>query len=172
MHLPPSALVGKNAPLHHGPTSEPKKSHGQEPLPRATGGGEADDGVDYISRLPDEILGEIISLLPTKDGAGTKALASRWRRLWLSAPLNLDLSNVGVYEEALSSLISWILGVHPGPGRRFSIPVKDLQYCPATVDTWLRSSALDNLQELEFEVLSHGHRCRPRHSYALAGAVH
>ncbi|OEL13362.1 hypothetical protein BAE44_0025619, partial [Dichanthelium oligosanthes] len=109
--------------------------------------------------LLDEILGEIISLLPTKDGAATQALASWWRHLWLSAPLNLDISNVTVYEDALSRLISRILGVHPGPARRFSIPPRDLSYCPTIVDACLRSLAVDNLQELELEVQSHGHRC-------------
>ncbi|CAL5052237.1 unnamed protein product [Urochloa decumbens] len=163
MHLPSSAPVGTNAPLHIGPTSEPsEESHGQEPLPGAAARGEGEDagGVDYISRLPDAILGEIISLLPTKAGVRTQTLASRWRRLWLTAPLNLDLSDADVYEEALSSLIYWVLGTHPGPARRFSIPLRDLSLCPAAVDAWLRSKALDNLQELELEIQSHGHGCR------------
>ncbi|CAL5052245.1 unnamed protein product [Urochloa decumbens] len=132
-------------------------------LPSASGattsGQEEDGGVDYISRLPDAILGEIISLLPTKAGVRTQTLASRWRRLWLSAPLNLDLSDTGVYWEALSSLISVILGTHPGPSRRFSIPLRDLKCSAMTIDAWLRSPALDNLQELNLEIQSYGHCC-------------
>jgi hypothetical protein len=38
-------------------------------------------GPDHISDLPDAILGDIVSRLTLKDGA----------RIWLSAPLNLDL---------------------------------------------------------------------------------
>ncbi|CAL5043449.1 unnamed protein product [Urochloa decumbens] len=138
----------------------PHEMHLLPSAPGATTSGEEEDGgVDYISRLPDAILGEIISLLPTNAGVRTQTLASRWRRLWLSAPLNLDLSDAGVYWEALSSLISAILGAHPGPSRCFSIPLRDLKCSAMTIDAWLRSPALDNLQELDLEIQSYGHCC-------------
>ncbi|CAL5052236.1 unnamed protein product [Urochloa decumbens] len=159
MYLPSLAPVGTNAPppSHLVPTSESsEESHGQEPAAARGKEGEGGGGIDYISRLPDAILGEIISLLPTKAGARTQALASRWRRLWLSSPLNLDLSNAGLGGKALSRLISRILSAHPGPAWRFSIPLHpDLNWCPETVDAWLRSPALDNLQELELAIQNH-----------------
>ncbi|TVU11485.1 hypothetical protein EJB05_45073, partial [Eragrostis curvula] len=109
---------------------------------------------DLISRLPDAILGEIISLLPTIDGACTQAVSSRWRHLWRSAPLNLDLhQHPPTWRRIPFRNISGILSAHPGPGRRFAVPISYMQpneEFAATLDRWLQSPALDNLQELEF----------------------
>ncbi|CAN6178545.1 unnamed protein product [Urochloa humidicola] len=101
---------------------------------------------DHISGLPDAILGEIISLLPTKAGVRTQVLSSRWRNLWLSAPLNIDLVSLPGDAQVQASIISKILASHQAPARRFSMRV---DHGAATVDAWLRSPALNNLQELE-----------------------
>ncbi|CAL5091905.1 unnamed protein product [Urochloa decumbens] len=109
---------------------------------------------DHISRLPDAILEEIVSLLPTKDGGRTQILSSRWRPIWRAAPLNLDIHHRRPFQRLIpAGEISGILSSHPGPGRRFRIPRDYLEHddrAAATLDGWLRSPALDGLQELEF----------------------
>ncbi|CAN6218712.1 unnamed protein product [Urochloa humidicola] len=105
-------------------------------------------GTDYISGLPDAVLGDIVSRLPTKDGARAQVLSFRWRHAWRSAPLNLDLRPIPLGK------VRRVLDSHPGPGRRFSIPTtcygKLRDRAAATLDGWLRSPALDKLQELDF----------------------
>ncbi|CAL5079719.1 unnamed protein product [Urochloa decumbens] len=134
-----------------------EESRSQEPPPPEAGG-----GVDRISGLPDEILGEIASFLSTKGAARTQTLSSRWCHVWRAAPLVLDGIELAskdlpagerfldASDGDIAGVVSLILSAHPGPGRRFCIPPRHLHYRPDTVDEWLRSPALDNLQELDF----------------------
>lgn len=47
---------------------------------------------DLISSMPDEVLGKILSLLPTRLAASTSVISKRWRNL-LSLVDTLDLSD-------------------------------------------------------------------------------
>ncbi|XBI44345.1 hypothetical protein VPH35_108989 [Triticum aestivum] len=112
---------------------------------------------DLISHLPDDVLGTIISLLPTTDGCRTQILSHRWCHLWHSAPLNLEVRTrlPSFLPTAVPvSAVAKIISQHPGPVRRFCFQ------CPlpgdAEVESWLDSRALANLQELDigYEYLS------------------
>ncbi|CAL5089867.1 unnamed protein product [Urochloa decumbens] len=119
--------------------------------PPGSGSGDDEGGLDLVSRLPDEVLGDIISLLPTKDGARTQILSRRWRPLWRAAPLNLHAgSGLSRQDRRRVALVSRILSDHPGPARRFSLPGIRLRDRYARIDGWLRSRALTGLRELEF----------------------
>ncbi|CAL5010127.1 unnamed protein product [Urochloa decumbens] len=100
--------------------------------------------LDLISRLPDDILGEVITLLPAAEGARTQLLSRRWRPLWRSAPLNLEA-------ETFTAAAAILSGHRGGPPcRRFSLT------CPSSeegdtrlIDKVLRLPGLDGLPELE-----------------------
>ncbi|CAL4977081.1 unnamed protein product [Urochloa decumbens] len=118
---------------------------GREELPLRGGRREA-RGPDLISFLPDAVLCSVISLLPIKEGARTQILSSRWRPLWRSAPLNLDTCGRSISKAVLSRILSG----HRGGARCFNVSYSVLGGDSATLDGWLRSAALDNLQELDF----------------------
>ena len=126
-----------------------KKRKGQEPL--GIGNGVSESSLDLISRLPDEVLGTVISLLPTKAGARTQILSRRWRPLWRAAPLNLGVdSDLSGQERKRIIFVPKILSDHPGPARRFALPGIRLRDRYARIDGWLRSRALTGLREIEF----------------------
>jgi hypothetical protein len=136
-------------------TVEPGSHMSKKMKPEAPAGTGAGQEEDRISHLPDVILGDIISLLPTEEGARTQILATRWRHLWLSsAPLNLDCTALRSRwgGDIPEGTVSSILSAHPGPVRRFCL---DEYFRPshqpdaAVVDAWLSSPTLDNLQQLE-----------------------
>ncbi|KAL6611252.1 hypothetical protein ACP70R_039180 [Stipagrostis hirtigluma subsp. patula] len=107
--------------------------------------------LDLISRLPDEVLGTVISLLPTRDGARTQAISRRWRPLWRSAPLNLEADHdLSTQDRKRVLFVSKILAAHRGPARRFALPGIRLRDRYAKIDGWLRSRALTGLREMEF----------------------
>ncbi|KAJ1288903.1 hypothetical protein BS78_02G123900 [Paspalum vaginatum] len=110
-----------------------------------------DESLNFIDRLPDEVLATIISLLPTKAGARTQAVSRRWRPLWRAAPLSLLAdSDLSGQDRKRTAFVSKILADHTGPARRFELPEFRLRDRYAKIDGWLRSRALDGLQKIEF----------------------
>ncbi|KAF8104592.1 hypothetical protein N665_0171s0094 [Sinapis alba] len=64
-------------------------------------------GIDRISELPESLLTQILSYLPTKQSVQTSVLSTRWKNLYLSVP-GLDLNCSVVPDEMLLSFLSFI----------------------------------------------------------------
>ncbi|CAL5066000.1 unnamed protein product [Urochloa decumbens] len=124
---------------------------------REGGGG----GSDLLSLLPDAVLGEIITLLPTADGVRTQILSRRWRPLWRAAPLNLR-AVLGGADADIHPALGALVSHHQGPLRRLSLkwhrPFEDF----AIVDSVLQSPRADSLEEFEISY-THYHSQDRRH---------
>ncbi|XP_051199067.1 putative F-box/FBD/LRR-repeat protein At1g78840 [Lolium perenne] len=112
---------------------------------------EAGESPDQISNLHPDVLRRIVSLLPTKDGARTQSLSTRWRGHFRSAPLNLGVELRREDEPAPSSLVSRILADHQAPCRRLSLTWYGYksEFVSTLLSRWLQSPALNGLSELD-----------------------
>lgn len=122
------------------------------------------EGPDLISLLPDDLLGEIITRLPTKAGARTQVLSRRWRPLWRAAPLNLEAAVEHRSEVNHAAAIAGTLRAHGGPVRRLSVAWRGQCHRFPELDSVLRSPMLGNLQEFDllYSPLFEYHSPRPR----------
>ncbi|CAD6226030.1 unnamed protein product [Miscanthus lutarioriparius] len=116
------------------------------PIRAITAAGNDDEDPDLISPLSDCILTTILSLLPLPAAGRTQVLSHRWRRLWPSAPLHLLDSHLPVPASSLSAAVSRILASHCGSAVRFHLLIA--RPSASDFDSWLRSLAAKNLQEL------------------------
>ncbi|CAO2179365.1 unnamed protein product [Urochloa humidicola] len=107
-------------------------------FPAATPAGEE----DRIGRLPDAILRNIVSRLPTKDAARTAVLSSRWRHLWNSTPLVLDDGAGGLIPTAAAAAA---LASHPGPVRSARLASSEDPEVVASVFASLAAKDIEDL---------------------------
>uniref|UniRef100_A0ACD5WAR8 Uncharacterized protein n=1 Tax=Avena sativa TaxID=4498 RepID=A0ACD5WAR8_AVESA len=101
-------------------------------------------GVDRLSRLPDALLGNIVSRLPVKDAARTSALSRRWRGVWRSTPLVLHEADL----DHITSAVSRVLAEHPGPFRRVHFSSSKMEDFHGLLTSWLQILADKGIQEL------------------------
>ncbi|BAS78756.1 Os02g0493100 [Oryza sativa Japonica Group] len=111
------------------------------------------DGVDRISRLPDELLRDVVSRLPARDGARTAALSTRWRGVWHSVPLALvdaHLAPQGRGGGGVVAAVSRVLAAHPGPFRCAHLTTTSMEAHRGEVARWLEALAAKGVQDLVF----------------------
>ncbi|XP_048534659.1 F-box/LRR-repeat protein At5g02910-like isoform X1 [Triticum urartu] len=91
----------------------------------ANGPAQDGDGQDHFSRLPRNLLSNIMSRLPTKEAARTMVLSTRWRCVWAATPLLVDDGHFRAAEghsvfDAVRG-ISLCVAAHPGSIRAVRI---------------------------------------------------
>ncbi|XP_074271587.1 F-box protein At4g22280-like [Silene latifolia] len=117
---------------------------------------------DRISSLPDELLGHILSFLPTKGGVSTSILSTRWRYLFtLTSCLSFDDSPCFGYVEQnerieatqrFKDFVNKTLELHQiSPIKKFSLLCRD-NHDNSDLNLWLSIALQKGVQELHYEL--------------------
>ncbi|XP_023640238.1 F-box/FBD/LRR-repeat protein At2g26030 isoform X2 [Capsella rubella] len=98
---------------------------------------------DRISELPDSLLTQVLSYLPTKDSVKTSVLSKRWECLWLNVPV-LDLKVSDFPEEDYASFIDNFLEFNPNSRMQmFKIKYDEYTYDDDRLLGWFGGSPLE-----------------------------
>ncbi|ESQ51492.1 hypothetical protein EUTSA_v10016490mg [Eutrema salsugineum] len=108
---------------------------------------------DLISSLPDEVLGKIMSLLPTKLAASTSVLSKRWRNL-LPLVDSLDFNDASGDPRGFSDFVDKTLALLSSSSivKRFSLKCQH-KHEKSRVDSWIRTVLERGLLELHLETV-------------------
>ncbi|EOA38943.1 hypothetical protein CARUB_v10011349mg [Capsella rubella] len=107
---------------------------------------ELQKGPDRLSELPDALLLEILSLLPTEDVVATMILSKRWRFLWMMVPILFydDTSNKNI--RSFSDFVDRSLVLHKAP------IVETLHFVLFYIPVCIRATNKDSVRELIIEI--------------------
>ncbi|KAK1614748.1 hypothetical protein QYE76_020265 [Lolium multiflorum] len=113
------------------------------------------DGLDHIGRLPDDLLSNIVSRLPTNEAARTMVLSTRWRLVWAATPLLVDDAHLRATNESreMSAVravraVSRCVAAHPGPVRAARITRTSFGEQEYALQRLVASLAAKNVQDL------------------------
>ncbi|GKC37722.1 FBD-like protein [Tanacetum coccineum] len=101
---------------------------------------------DRLSNLPEEILTNVLSLLPINLAVRTSILSKRWRYSWMMVS-NLDLDNVTPYE-----YISQVLELRKSKVEILKLHFSKLKVSKPTVSKWISEAVRLNVSELDILV--------------------
>ncbi|XP_020986422.2 F-box/LRR-repeat protein At4g14096-like [Arachis duranensis] len=112
--------------------------------------------MDRISLLPDSILCDILSYLPTKEAVTTSILSRRWRHVWKDLQV-LDIDDTPFYsflkwEDRFRSYVNAIL-----TQRNVDYPIERFRFTCYQISqslllTWLNAVICPHLQELHLDI--------------------
>ncbi|XP_057440063.1 FBD-associated F-box protein At5g38590-like [Lotus japonicus] len=132
--------------------------------------------VDRISDLPDEVLCDILSFLPTQEAVKTSVLSKRWRHLWTSVPaLDFDdqtcLKDVPIsYFERIVHTTILARDVHqPITSFRLKYDASSYDYkrsdynrSNADLNVWVNTATRCGIQNLDIEIFPLNYMIRLR----------
>ncbi|KAK9715251.1 hypothetical protein RND81_06G152800 [Saponaria officinalis] len=123
--------------------------------------------LDTISSLPDELLANILSFLPTLSAVQTSILSSRWRHLFtLTRNLSFNdreyfgTASLAQCEERKLSFERFVYGVlalhRTSPIHKFSLKLKKtLIYDCSHLLLWTSAAILKGVQHLDLDIVNH-----------------
>ncbi|KAG5564501.1 hypothetical protein RHGRI_000622 [Rhododendron griersonianum] len=116
---------------------------------------------DRISNLPNSLIAQILSRLPTKYAVSTSVLSTRWKQLWTSITsfdiddnLLLCPQNKSTDPSLQRSFTSFVQGVllrHVSCVQRFRLKCSQ-SYDASLVNGWIADTLLRNIQELDLDL--------------------
>ncbi|KAL0672136.1 hypothetical protein Bca4012_000116 [Brassica carinata] len=114
------------------------------------------NGVDSISSLPDAILQQIFSQIPTKYAIRTSGLSKRWRHVWSQTP-SLDID---CYRYEPDSVYETLARRYSSPKiTSFRLSISTTEAKPKQIDSLIEFAVSRSTEKLSLEF---------RHAYAVA----
>ncbi|KAL7592575.1 hypothetical protein Lser_V15G35343 [Lactuca serriola] len=127
--------------------------------------------IDF-SNLPDCILDQILSFMPTKDAVKTSVLSTRWKNLWVSVP-NIDFDDAllcarevdGWRRPHVTSFVNFVERVlrlcNPSKMEKFRLSCRVFRDA-FQIRSWISHAIMHNVQELDLSLFAKDPSMIPR----------